>query len=51
MISKQIKKKRIMGNYEQLKSEVSNGTHPRTYNGVTCLAKKMLQFILSNNTL
>ena len=29
-----------MGNYEQLKSEVSNGTHPRTYNGVTCLAKK-----------
>lgn len=29
----------------------SDGTHPRTYNGVTYLAKKILQFILTNNTL
>lgn len=29
----------------------SDGIHPRTYNGVTYLAKKILQFILTNNTL
>ena len=35
------------GNYFRGK----DGTHPRTFAGVTSLAKKMLSFILANNTL